>query len=217
MADREEEPRPRDSEDDVLPQPPDRPAAAAPSTPSEAAAPAGAEVASAQPDDLAALRRELAERSEQFLRLAADFENFRRRKNQEISDRARYASEEAARALLPVLDNLRRAVEHAAPAEGAEDGPAAPPPGDPQLHDGLRMVVAQFEQALHQIGVEPVATVGARFDPSIHEAIGGEDSDLVSEDTVVAEVQTGYRLYDRLLRPALVRVAHPRRGAGAAR
>ena len=156
-------------------------------------------------DDVDRLRTELAERSEQLLRLAADFENFRRRKGQELTDRGRYASEEAARALLPVLDNLRRAVGHS-----AGDGSGQ------QLLDGLRMVVIQFEQALSAIGVEPVETVGARFDPSVHEAIGGEESDAVTEDTVVAEMQPGYRLHDRLLRPALVRVVHPRRLPGGA-
>jgi molecular chaperone GrpE len=150
------------------------------------------------------LRAELAERSDQLLRLAADFENFRRRKAQELADRGRYASEDAAQALLPVLDNLRRAVGHS-----AGDG------GGQQLLDGLRMVVIQFEQALSAIGVEPVETVGTRFDPSVHQAIGGEESDEVSEDTVVAELQPGYRLHDRLLRPALVRVVHPRRGSSA--
>ena len=74
----------------------------------------------------------------------------------------------------------------------------------------------QFEQALATVGVEPVETVGAPFDPAVHEAIGGEESDEVSEDTVIAELQPGYRLHDRLLRPALVRVAHPRRGGEAA-
>ena len=151
------------------------------------------------------LRRELTERSDQLLRLAADFENFRRRKAQEIADRSRYSSEDAAGALLPVLDNLRRAVDHAT-SEG----------NGQQLHDGLRMVVLQFQQALASIGVEAVETVGARFDPAVHEAIGGEESDEVGEDTVVAELQTGYRLHDRLLRPALVRVAHPRGGGGPA-
>ncbi|MGD1034678.1 MAG: nucleotide exchange factor GrpE [Candidatus Dormibacteria bacterium] len=152
-----------------------------------------------------ALRQELAERNDQLLRLAADFENFRRRKAQELVDRSRYASEDAALAMLPVLDNLRRAIGHA----GA-DGSAQ------QLQDGLRMVVAQFEQALVAVGVEPVETVGSPFDPAVHQAIGGEESDAVSEDTVIEELQPGYRLHDRLLRPALVRVAHPRRGGEGA-
>jgi molecular chaperone GrpE len=161
--------------------------------------------AAAPPQDLEGLQHELAERTDQFLRLAADFDNFRRRKAQELADRSRYASEEAALALLPVLDNLRRAVGHSAGDAGAQ-----------QLQDGLRMVVDQFEQALLSIGVETVETVGARFDPAVHEAIGGEESDEVSEEMVVAELQPGYRLHDRLLRPALVRVVHPRRGGAPA-
>ncbi len=82
----------------------------------------GAEVPQDQPEDIEALRQELAQRNDQLLRLAADFENFRRRKNQELADRARYASEDAARALLPVLDNLRRAVEHAGRGESPAPG-----------------------------------------------------------------------------------------------
>ncbi len=171
----------------------------------DAAVPAlGPETATEAEAEVEGLRAELAERSDQLLRLAADFENFRRRKAQELTDRGRYASEEAALALLPVLDNLRRAVGHS-----AGDG------GGQQLLEGLRMVLIQFEQALTAIGVEPVETVGARFDPSVHQAIGGEESDEVSEDTVVAELQPGYRLHDRLLRPALVQVVHPRHGRTA--
>jgi molecular chaperone GrpE len=156
-------------------------------------------------EEIGELRRELAERNDQFLRLAADFDNFRRRKAQETADRGRYASKEAALALLPVLDNLRRAVDHAPQQED-----------DPQLQSGLRMVLLQFETALAAIGVERVVAVGAAFDPAVHQAIGGEESDLVTEDTVVTEVQAGYRLHDRLLRPALVRVAHPRPAPGGA-
>ncbi|HYA00211.1 MAG TPA: nucleotide exchange factor GrpE [Candidatus Binatia bacterium] len=198
--------------------------------------PAAGSTAAAPAGDVAAARRELAERTDQLLRVAADFENFRRRRDRELAERSRYAAEEAVRALLPVLDNLRLAISHAGRVDAEE--PAAPPvvappaPGvgspsrrpagarrgpaerpaaaNQSLQDGLRMVVAQFEQALAGIGVEPVPTVGARFDPTVHEAIGGEESDEVSEDTVIAEVQPGYRLHDRLLRPALVRVAHPR-------
>jgi molecular chaperone GrpE len=139
-----------------------------------------------------------AEPDERYLRLAADFENFRRRKTQELLDRSRYASEDAARALLPVLDNLRRAVTHAAEA-GAEA----------TLVSGLELVVREFESALEKLGVEPIDAVGTPFDPALHEAIAGVESDAVDVDTVVDEVQRGYRLHDRVLRPSLVRVAHP--------
>jgi molecular chaperone GrpE len=134
---------------------------------------------------------------ERYLRLAADFENFRRRKNQELADRSRYASEDAARALLPVLDNLRRAVAHASEGGAAE------------FVSGLDLVVREFETALEKLGVTPIETEGKPFDPALHEAIGGEESDSVDVDTVTTELQRGYRLHDRVLRPALVRIAHP--------
>ena len=145
-------------------------------------------------DQQDALERSLAERSDQYLRLAADFENFKRRKAQELTERSRYASEEAARALLPVLDNLRRAVEHV-------------PEGDPR--NGLQLVVREFEAALSKVGVEPVEAVGHAFDPALHEAIAAVESEDVDRDTVIDEVQRGYRLHDRLLRPAIVRIARP--------
>ncbi len=139
------------------------------------------------------------ERDARYLRLAADFENFKRRKAQEITDLRRYESEDAALAMLPVLDNLRRAVEHAGEA-GAEEF----------FVSGLQLVVREFETALERIGVVPVPAVGERFDPSLHDAIAAEESDDVDEDTVIAELVPGYRLRDRLLRPAIVRVVRPR-------
>ena len=126
-----------------------------------------------------------------WLRSAADFDNFRKRTAREQADRARYAAEPAARALLPVLDNLRRAVE-AAPAD-AGDG----------LLDGLRFTVRQFEEALASVGVVPVEAVGRPFDPAEHEAVMGEESDEVDVDTVVQELQRGYRIGDRVVRPAM--------------
>src|ERR1700730_8376871 len=159
-----------------------------------AAAPAEVE---AEPG--AAAAEEPDERDARYLRLAADFENFKRRKAQEIADVRRYESEDAALALLPVLDNLRRAVEHAGEA-GAEDF----------FVSGLQLVVREFETALERIGVTPVAAVGERFDPTMNDAIAAEESDDVEEDTVVAELVPGYRLHDRLLRPAIVRVVRPR-------
>ncbi|MBV9100243.1 MAG: nucleotide exchange factor GrpE [Candidatus Dormibacteraeota bacterium] len=144
------------------------------------------------------LRARLAELEDRYLRLAADFENYKRRKTQELADRSRYASEDAARAMLPVLDNLRRAVEHA-PEGGAEEF----------FVNGLQLVVREFEAALERLGVSRVQSVGEPFDPALHEAIGGEEAD-VEHDTVSDELVAGYRLHDRLLRPAMVRVAHPR-------
>jgi molecular chaperone GrpE len=97
-----------------------------------------------------------------------------------------------------VLDTLRGAV-----APAAADGTAE------RFVSGLELVVREFEAALEKLGVEPIEAVGQPFDPSLHEAIGGEESADVDVDTVVDEVQRGYRLHDRLLRPSLVRIAHP--------
>src|SRR5579863_3860185 len=163
----------------------------------EADASNGAEPESAEPE-------EIDDRDARYLRLAANFENFKRRKAQEIADVRRYESEDAARALLPVLDNLRRAVEHAGEA-GAEEF----------FVSGLQLVVREFEAALQRIGVVPVPAVGERFDPAIHEAIAAEESDDVTDDTVIDELVPGYRLHDRLLRPAIVRVARPRQTSPA--
>jgi molecular chaperone GrpE len=162
--------------------------------PDEAASMDGSPADAPQPGS-----EEVDDRDARYLRLAADFENFKRRKAQEIADIRRYESEDAARALLPVLDNLRRAAEHAGEA-GAEEF----------FVSGLELVVREFETALERLGVVRVPAVGERFDPALHEAIAGEESDDVQEDTVVDELVPGYRLHDRLLRPAIVRVVHPR-------
>jgi molecular chaperone GrpE len=154
-------------------------------------------------EDPQVLRELLEERNNQYLRLAADFENFRRRKGQELTDRIRYSSEDAARALLPALDNLRRAIDH------------APEGTDSAFIDGVRMVVRQFEEALATLGVTPIDAVGAPFDPALHEAVAGVESPEVEHDTVVDELQRGYRLHDRVIRPSVVRVAHPVRSAPA--
>lgn len=167
------------------------------------AAPADASPeADAVDQDFETLRRSLEEGEQRYLRLAADFDNFKRRKSQELNDRSKYASEDAVRSLLPVLDNLRRAVEHA-PEGGAEEF----------FVNGLQLVVREFETALQRLGVTSVPSVGEPFDPAIHEAVSGVETDEVDHDTVIDELVPGYRLHDRLLRPAMVRVAHPRAAA----
>ena len=133
-----------------------------------------------------------------YQRLAADFENYKRRTRQELADRTQYANEELLRKLLPILDNLRRALDHA--PEGI----------DRNWFEGLRMVVRQFEDTLQAQGVSPIPAVGEKFDPSQHEAIAREETDEHEEGTIVEEMQPGYRLHERVLRPTLVKVAHPR-------
>jgi molecular chaperone GrpE len=158
------------------------PAAARDEAETEAAAPAGA-------------GPELAELRDRHLRLLADFDNFRKRAERELEDRTRYVLAEPIRELLPVLDNLERALT----AQGAE--------GD--LIRGVEMIARQFLDVLRRFGVEPVPAVGALFDPRRHEAVMRVESPDVTAPTVVEEFQRGYLLRDRLLRPAMVKVAVP--------
>jgi len=148
--------------------------------------------------ELQAARDETRATFGQYQRLAADFENYKRRTRQELADRTQYANEELLRKLLPILDNLRRALDHA--PEGV----------DRNWFEGLKMVVRQFEDTLRAQGLSPIPAVGEKFDPSQHEAIAREETDEQEEGTIVEEMQPGYRLHERVLRPTLVKVAHPR-------
>lgn len=131
----------------------------------------------------------------QYSRLRADFDNFRRRKTQEMESLKEVAASDLVERLLPVVDNLERAV---ASVEGGE-GPLA---------DGVRLVLRQFHQALQDSGVEPIPSVGQPFDPSLHEAMERiEPDEQHPPGTVVDELQKGYRLRGKVLRPGLVRVA----------
>lgn len=141
------------------------------------------------------VERELAELRERHLRLRADFENFRKRAERERDERLRRGVAESMRELLPVADNLERALA----AEGSKD----------DLRRGVEMIARQLEEVLRQQGVTAIASVGLPFDPQIHEAVAREESPGVETPTVVAEFQRGYLHGDRLLRPAMVRVAMP--------
>jgi len=148
--------------------------------------------------ELQAVRGEAQETFARYQRLAADFENYKRRTRQELADRTQYANEELVRKLLPILDNFRRALEHA--PEGI----------DRNWFNGIKLVARQFEDTLQAQGVSQIPSVGEKFDPAQHEAIASEETDEHEEGTVVEELQPGYRLHDRVLRPTLVKVAHPR-------
>jgi molecular chaperone GrpE len=148
--------------------------------------------------ELEATRQELRATFARYQRLAADFENHRRRTRQELAERTQYANEELLRKLLPLLDNFKRALEH------------APQGIDPQWFEGIKLIARQFEGTLEAQGLSPIPAVGEKFDPSQHEAIAQEETDEHEEGTVVEELQPGYRLHQKVLRPTLVKVAHPR-------
>jgi molecular chaperone GrpE len=134
---------------------------------------------------------------ERFVRLQADFENFRKRTDRERMEEGRYAAGQLVANLLPVLDNLERAL-------------ASPPPAgeaDRALREGLALVHRQFLEELRRAGLRPVPAVGERFDPMIHDAVETVEAGDAPGDTVVDELMRGYWFHDRLLRPAMVRVA----------
>jgi molecular chaperone GrpE len=139
-----------------------------------------------------------AESKDRHLRLAADFDNYKRRSRQEQVDTIQHASTELISRLLPGLDDLHKALDH------------TPAGVDEAWVKGLELSVRKLEEALAAFGLEPIEAVGAPFDPKQHEAIGHEESDEYPEDTVVQELRRGYRMRDRVVRPALVKVARPR-------
>ena len=164
---------------------------------------AGAEqpAAAAPEDEVQLLRQQLAEKDaearanhERFLRERAELENFKKRMQREKVDAVRFASEPLIRELLPVIDNLERALEHA-------DG------NGKSVADGIRLVVKSLLDVLDRHGVKRIDAVGQPFDPSRHEAMAQMESAEHEPNRVVAQHHSGYLLHDRLLRPALVTVS----------
>lgn len=140
---------------------------------------------------------EFDELNKQYLRLAADFENYKRRMTKERADSVAYGNEELIKEMLNVLDNLQRALEH------TEDQKDAKP-----VIDGVKLVQKQFISTLEKFGVQPIeASKGTEFDPMLHQAIEQVESDEIAPGLILSEMLTGYKLKDRLLRPALVIVA----------
>ena len=130
---------------------------------------------------------------DRYMRTLADFENFRKRSEREKTDFFRYALAGTIKDLLPVLDNFDRALEHAADGD--------------EFHKGVSLIYKQLFDVLQKHGLKPIEEAGVRFDPNLHEAVMREEDASVPSQTVVAILQKGYFLDDRLLRPALVKVA----------
>jgi molecular chaperone GrpE len=166
---------------------------------------AGASEPKAQAAESEALKRELAqvkserqELNDRMLRIAADFENYRRRVRKDIEDATFRTTERLLREMLPVLDNLDRALD----AAGGEQIAAAAGP----LLEGVRMVQRQFLSALEKFDVKTFEAQGKAFDPQVHEAVQQVESDTLQPGTVATVFQRGYTAGGRLLRPALVAV-----------
>ena len=151
------------------------------------------------------LRAELAAEKDRNMRLLADFDNFRRRVTREKNETYQRATEATIAEFLPVLDNFDRAIAQ------------APEAGNP-FADGMRMVHAQFADVLAKAGLTPISSIGESFNPDIHEAIAYQPSPDAPEGQVIYEAKRGYRMGDRVIRPASVIVSSgaPEAASGAA-
>jgi molecular chaperone GrpE len=153
----------------------------------------GASVSGAA-SELEKAKAECAAYLDRAARIQAEFENYRKRSAREQQEFKEYAVADAIKALLPILDSLDRALK--TNAASLDD-----------FRSGIELIDKQFHDALAKLGVEPVEAEGQPFDPNLHQAIQMVDTDEVEDNHVIDELQRGYKLKDRLLRPAMVRVA----------
>jgi len=144
---------------------------------------------------IAELEKEAAEYKDQWLRAAADYKNFKRRTDQERADLIRGASAGLVLKLLPVLDDLERAISSVTPEVA-----------NSSWYGGFKLIPQKLQTVLESEGVAPIQAVGQDFDPNFHEAVIYEAAGAGQENKVVAELQKGYTLRDRVLRPTMVKV-----------
>jgi molecular chaperone GrpE len=151
--------------------------------------------------ELKRLQTELAEAKDAAARRQADFENYRKRVERDRGETHNRIVGDVARKLLPVLDNLNRALDAERSIENRESKEFR------HFLHGIELISKQLTDVLESFGVTPIEAVGQRFDPHIHEAVVTEPSDEYEPDTVIEEITRGYKLGDRLLRPSMVKVA----------
>jgi len=161
-------------------------------------------------DPLQKLRQEIVLAKEEagknwdlYLRERADLENARKRHQRDREEAIRFANDRLLREMIPVLDNLERAVGHAEQGDDDSQG----------LLEGVNMTINQFRKVLEDFGVKPINALGEDFDPNLHQAMGHVETTDQAPNTVTSEFQKGYLLNDRLLRPSLVMVARAPNGA----
>ena len=147
--------------------------------------------------------KELKDRAEtaeaklnEVLRVKADFENARKRLEKEKEDFIKFANDALISKLLPIIDNFRLAINSMDDKHKVED-----------IAAGIKLIEKQLEDTLNEFGLEVIETVGKKFDPHLQEAVTHEETDKFDDDVVIEELQRGYMLAGRLLRPAIVKVA----------
>ncbi|ADH99871.1 nucleotide exchange factor GrpE [Salisediminibacterium selenitireducens] len=146
-------------------------------------------------EDYNQLKDDFEEMKNKMLRVQADFDNFRRRTKIEQETAAKYRSQRLAEELLPAMDNFERAMQVSPESDDAKS-----------LLKGVEMVYNQIGQALEKEGITPIEAVGQPFDPNLHQAIMQVEDDQFDSNTVVEEMQRGYQLKDRVIRPSMVKV-----------
>ncbi|MFG3611924.1 nucleotide exchange factor GrpE [Rummeliibacillus stabekisii] len=148
-----------------------------------------------QVDELALLEEKLAKEEERYLRLRADFDNLKRRTQLERVAQEKYRAQSLLTDLLPALDNFERAMQAEATTEEAVS-----------MKQGIEMIYRSLVEATKKEGLEPIESLGAEFDPNIHHAVMQEHDESKDPGIVLQELQKGYMLKDRVLRPAMVKV-----------
>jgi molecular chaperone GrpE len=148
-------------------------------------------------EEFAAVKAECDQLRDRLARMQAEFDNARKRQEREKADFRDYATGNVVEQFLPVVDNFALALNANASAE--------------QLRTGVELIVKQMEEVLGRLNVQAIPTVGQPFDPRVHEALGSVEREDLPDHSIVDEIRKGYKLRDRLLRPAMVRiVSNPR-------
>jgi len=143
------------------------------------------------------LKKEAKENHDRMLRMAAEFENYKKRATREMNDFRKFANENFVKAMLPVVDNLDRAIESSSNDKNANNS----------VVEGVSMTLKEILKVFEEFNVKPFESLGKPFDPNFHQAVMQEQGETYPDNTVIKELQKGYMIHDRLLRPAMVVVS----------
>jgi molecular chaperone GrpE len=146
---------------------------------------------------LETMEQESKDYHDRFLRVSAEFENYKKRAAREMNDFRKFANESFAKGMLPVVDNLDRAIESSSDDDHSNSS----------VVEGVNMTLKEILKIFEQFGVKPFESLGKTFDPAVHQAVMQEESDEHPEKTILTELEKGYMIHDRLLRPAMVVVS----------
>ena len=144
--------------------------------------------------NLESVKKESQDNYERFLRVSAEFENYQKRSSREINDFRKYANESLLKELLPVVDNLERAINLESNNDIKNSG----------IIEGINLTLADILKVFEKFSVKPIESVHKPFDPAFHQAVSKQEDEKYPENTVLYELQKGYTIHDRLLRPAMV-------------